>query len=134
MKWIFTHAMHPERADLIEGAIGHLSMFHDSFGYYADGVGPDTATMPNDEMKFATPYYIGNLTVVSPNLHDIAVSKCVAGRDKDAGRVRALLRHRMFSIDRLVERLCQIDASAHPLQPLQPLVGWARRRAAEADA
>lgn len=79
-------------------------------------------------MKFATLYYIGDLAVVSPDLHDIAVSKCVAGRDKDAGWVRALLRHRMISIDRLVERLCQIDASTHPR------VAWARRLAAKADA
>jgi len=28
-------ALHPERSDLIEGAIGQLSMFHDTFGYYA---------------------------------------------------------------------------------------------------
>lgn len=41
-------ATHPERADPIDGAIGHLSVFHDTFGYHADGVGPDTATMLND--------------------------------------------------------------------------------------
>ena len=81
-------ALHPERADLIEGAIGQLSMFH-----------------------------------------DIAVSKCVAGRDKDADWVRALLHHRMITLDRLVERLQQLDASAHP--PAR-LVAWAKRRAQEA--
>ena len=79
-------------------------------------------------MKFATLHYIGDLAVVSPNQHDIAVSQRVAGRDKDAGWVRALLRHGMISIDRLVERPCQIDASTHPR------VAWARRLAAEADA
>jgi hypothetical protein len=30
-------ASRPERAELIDGAIGQLSMFHDTFGYYADG-------------------------------------------------------------------------------------------------
>lgn len=34
----------PEKADLIEGSIGELSPFHDTFGYYAEGVGPSTAT------------------------------------------------------------------------------------------
>lgn len=29
----------PELADLIEGAIGEGSMFHDQFGYYAQAVG-----------------------------------------------------------------------------------------------
>ncbi len=41
-------ALHPEKADLIEGAIGVLSMFHDTFGYHADAVGPETAKMPDD--------------------------------------------------------------------------------------
>lgn len=47
-------AAHPELADLIDGAVGALSMFHDTYGYYADGVGPQTARMPGDWMKFAT--------------------------------------------------------------------------------
>jgi hypothetical protein len=34
---------HPERAGVIDGAIGELSMFHDTFGYYAQGVGEETA-------------------------------------------------------------------------------------------
>lgn len=36
----------PELADLIDGAIGELSMFHNKFGYYAQGVGPETAHLP----------------------------------------------------------------------------------------
>lgn len=31
---------------LIDGAIGEASVFHDTFGYYAHGVGPETATLP----------------------------------------------------------------------------------------
>ena len=33
----------PERADLIDGAIGEGSHFHQQFGYYAQGVGERTA-------------------------------------------------------------------------------------------
>ena len=44
-------AMHPERAELIAGAIGEWSMFHDTFGYHADGVGPETAKMPADWIR-----------------------------------------------------------------------------------
>lgn len=36
----------PELADLIEGSIGEISPFHESFGYYAQGVGPETAILP----------------------------------------------------------------------------------------
>jgi hypothetical protein len=37
---------HPERADLIEGSIGELSPFHQTFGYYAQGVAEETAILP----------------------------------------------------------------------------------------
>jgi hypothetical protein len=37
---------HPERADLIDGSIGEGSNFHETFGYYAQGVGEETATLP----------------------------------------------------------------------------------------
>ena len=37
---------HPERADEIDGAIGELSNFHETFGYYAQDVSPQTAILP----------------------------------------------------------------------------------------
>jgi hypothetical protein len=37
---------HPELADKVDGAIGEGSAFHQVHGYYAQGVGPDTATLP----------------------------------------------------------------------------------------
>ena len=33
----------PELAEKIEGALGEGSQFHDTNGYYAQGVGPETA-------------------------------------------------------------------------------------------
>ena len=36
----------PEKSDKIEGAIGELSHFHDTYGYYAQGVGFETAKLP----------------------------------------------------------------------------------------
>jgi hypothetical protein len=122
-------AVRPELADLIDGAIGPLSMFHDTYGYYADGVGPQTARMPADWMDFAKLHYIGDITVICPDLHDLAVAKCVAGRDKDADWVRGLLRHRLIGLPRLEERLHCLAASG---VDAEPLLAWARRRAAEA--
>jgi hypothetical protein len=37
---------HPDRADDIDGGIGELSDFHQTFGYYAQGVSPQTAILP----------------------------------------------------------------------------------------
>jgi hypothetical protein len=124
-------ALHPERAELMEGSFGVLSMFHDTFGYHADGVGPETAIMPADWMQWSKLYYIGDITVVVPDLHDIAVSKSVAGRDKDATWVRALLRHGMIDADRLLERVRALDPQK---QPVPHVFAWTRRRIAEAAA
>jgi hypothetical protein len=38
---------HPERWDLIDGSIGEGSPFHTTYGYYAQGVGPETAILPS---------------------------------------------------------------------------------------
>ncbi len=37
---------HPELADKVDVAIGEGSAFYETHGYYAQGVGPDTATLP----------------------------------------------------------------------------------------
>ncbi len=122
-------AMHPERADLIDGAIGALSSFDETFGYYADGVGPETATMPGDWMDRATLHYIGDVTAICPDIHDLAVSKCAAGRDKDADYVRVLLRTGMVDAATLEARIGLLDPARCPVPTV---VAWARRRATEA--
>jgi hypothetical protein len=37
-----------EKADLIDASIGEESPFHETFGYYAHGVGPETAILPKN--------------------------------------------------------------------------------------
>lgn len=39
-------AADPGKAEEIDGAIGEGSPFHDTFGYYAHGAGPETAKAP----------------------------------------------------------------------------------------
>ena len=41
----------PDKADIIDGSIGELSPFHETFGYYAHGVGPETAILPKNWRK-----------------------------------------------------------------------------------
>jgi len=122
-------ALHPEKADLIDGAIGALSAFHDTFGYHADGVGPETAKLPPDWMKRAKLFYLNDVTAICPDLHDLAASKCAAAREKDADFVRVLLRTRLIASEVLLERIEML-----PIEPSARLVvaDWARRRAAEA--
>jgi len=124
-------SMAPEKSDAIDGAIGALSLFHDTHGYHADGVSPETAVMPPDWMTRASFQYFGDLTAISPELHDLCVSKCVAGREKDAEFVRILLRDGHVQIGTLVERIAQIDGQKHSIPAV---VAWAERRWQEAHS
>jgi len=77
---------HPDRAELVDGAIGELSAFHETFGYYAHGVGPHTATLPREwESRLVRVEGPGTAGAVGLCLdpHDLAISKLIAGREKD---------------------------------------------------
>jgi hypothetical protein len=83
----------PSTADLLTGTIGELSAFHDSFGYYGDGVSLDTAVLPDDwegrliEIENEnTNGYVG----LCLEIHDLLISKYVAGREKDRSFCRAV--------------------------------------------
>lgn len=98
---------HPERADLIDGSIGELSPFHDTFGYYAQGVSPSTAVLPanwEDRLiAIKTPATRG-ATGWCLEPHDLALSKLVAGREKDLRFVAAMAAHGMLQRDVLDAR------------------------------
>lgn len=98
---------HPERADLIDGSIGELSPFHETYGYYAQGVGERTAVLPDgwQSRLVAVPTPAGTGLCLEP--HDLVISKCVAGRDKDRDYVRAALHHRLVDRQTLLERLAR---------------------------
>jgi hypothetical protein len=73
----------PELAEVIEGAIGEGSPFHATFGYYAQGVGPETARLPRGwrdrALRISEPSTEGAIGI-APEIHDICASKLVALR------------------------------------------------------
>ena len=76
----------PADSDLIDGSIGEGSPFHETFGYYAHGVGADTAVLPagwKDRLIPVRNQNTGGGTGLCVEVHDLAVSKVVAGRAKD---------------------------------------------------
>lgn len=86
-------------------AIGYMSSFHESFGYYADPVDLDTATLPKG--------WKGRLVDLAPgdtegvrglclDPHDLAIAKYVAAREKDLAFTRALASRGMISKDQLI--------------------------------
>lgn len=99
---------HPERAELIEGSIGELSMFHATFGYYADGVDLHVATLPagwEDRLvPIRGPGTAGN-TGWALEIHDLLISKYVANREKDRHYTRAALRYELADLETLRVRL-----------------------------
>ena len=48
------------KADKVDGAIGEASMFHQSFGYYGQGVGLSTAVLPSGWEKRVVPFVWGD--------------------------------------------------------------------------
>ena len=100
----------PERADLIDGAIGEGSSFHEQFGYYAQGVGEATATLPKGWRERLIPVRNPNTADIAGlclEVHDLAISKYVAGREKDLAFTATLAQHRMTRKDALLERAAQ---------------------------
>jgi hypothetical protein len=95
-------------SDLIDGSIGEGSPFHMTFGYYAHGVGPDTAILPDGWRERLIPIRnenTGGGTGLCLEVHDLAVSKLVAGREKDLEFVAGLLRHRLAESTTIQARL-----------------------------
>lgn len=101
----------PENSILIDGAIGENSIFHRTFGYYAHGVGQDTAVLPEGAFIRLVPVSNANTrgnTGWCLELHDLAASKLAAGREKDIAFVQALLKHKLINADTVRERLAMI--------------------------
>lgn len=99
---------HPDRADLIDGSIGELSPFHDTFGYYAQGIGEETATLPDGWKERLVPVRgrrTRGATGWCLDAHDLVIAKLFAGRDKDRRFVETAARHGLVVHEVLRERL-----------------------------
>ena len=111
-----TRSMH------IEGALGAGSQFHETYGYYADGVDLTTAIVPPGWRERLVRYETAG---TAPGRgwclerHDLAVSKLVAGRPKDFDFVGSLLDAGM--LDMAVLRI-RFDALPRvgPFRPSSP--------------
>ena len=106
----------PQNSILIDGAIGERSIFHETFGYYAHGVAPETAVLPEGWQGRLVPiqnentrHYIG--WCLDP--HDLAISKMVAGRPKDLEFLAAMLELGMIDRQTLSDRLTSTKLDPH---------------------
>jgi len=98
----------PADSELVDGCIGEGSPFHQTFGYYAHGVGEETAILPTGWRGRVIPIRNENTGAgvgLCLEVHDLAVSKLVAGREKDIEFLVGLICHNMIAIDVLGDRL-----------------------------
>ena len=98
----------PERADLIDGSIGELSPFHQTYGYYAHGVGTETSVLPQgwqDRLVPVRSESTRGATGWCVELHDLLVAKAVAGREKDLRFLESVASHGFADRKILLDRL-----------------------------
>lgn len=99
-----------ERLTELLNAIGEGSPFHEAYGYYADPVGQNTAVLPKG--------WKGRLVNLPPgdtqgakelclDPHDLAVSKYIAGREKDRIFTSALVAKGLLDHGLLRQRLSE---------------------------
>src|SRR4051812_3181297 len=101
-----------QASDLIDGSIGERSPFHETFGYYAHGVGAETAILParwKERAVIIRSGATGGVTGICPHPADLAISKLAAWREKDREFVRALLRHGITTSGEIEVRLSELD-------------------------
>jgi hypothetical protein len=79
----------PAKAEEIDGALGDGSQFQMTFGYYAHGVGPETAKAPAGwEERLVRvevprrPGGKGSVVALCLEVHDLVLAKCAAGRER----------------------------------------------------
>ncbi len=82
--------LRPEKAIEIDGAMGDGSQFHETFGYYAHGVGPETAKAPRGWQERLVPVRVplvvskqAQATGWCMEAHDLVLAKLAAGRERD---------------------------------------------------
>lgn len=92
---------HPELADQIDGNLGEFSMFHETYGYYAHGVGPETVKGPQGWLDRLVPVTARTLDGrqargLCLEKHDLVLAKAAAGRERDWEFVEDAMRHALL--------------------------------------
>ena len=107
------------KADLLDGSIGEASMFHETFGYYAQGVTAKTAVLPKNWRKRLVRYETAATRPVVAwclEIHDLWISKAIAGRLKDLEFCAALLKAGAVDPGVLMRRLATVAGLGKEVQ------------------
>lgn len=109
----------PAAADDIDWALGDGSQFQLTFGYYAHGVGPETAKAPADWQSRLVRHEIPprpgskrSPVALCLEPHDLVLAKCVAGREKDWDYAREALKAGLVRLEMLLNRVVMLPVDA----------------------
>lgn len=115
----------PERSDEIDGSLGDGSYFDLTYGYYAHAVGPETAIAPAGWEERLVPVRgpnTGGATGWCLEVHDLLLSKCVAGRERDWEFAEEALRHGLADPEVLRRRASDLPLAAARIDAVRRMV------------
>jgi hypothetical protein len=121
---------HPERADVIDGSIGELSPFHETFGYYAQGVAEETARLPRGWKERLIVIQNENTRGVKGlclEVHDLLVAKAIAGREKDLAFLGNAAEYHLADAGVLFRRLATVETDPVLMERARALIQRAFR-------
>lgn len=115
-------------ATLLDGQAGEWSEFHETNGFYIQGVGRRTANLPADWKQrlvpVSPPGHPGSIGLcLEP--HDLCAAKILAGRGKDLAFVVALLKAGLVSADTIRARIERLEPDGVSGDRIQVARGWA---------
>jgi hypothetical protein len=122
-------AKRPEAAEDIDAAIGDGSVFHETFGYYAHGVGPETAKAPagweTRLVRVQVASRVGGsatVTALCLEAHDLVLAKCAAGRERDWAFAREAIRAGLVDPNELRRRAGHLPVSEAALAHIEAML------------
>lgn len=102
----------PKRAEEIDGALGDGSYFQSTYGYYAHGVGPETARAPAGWEERLVRVDVarragedGHVIALCLEPHDLILAKCAAGRERDWQFAKDALAGHVVQLEELLRRV-----------------------------
>lgn len=109
----------PDAAIEVDGALGDGSQFHLAYGYYAHGVGPETAKAPRGWQERLVRREIPPRVASTHNavgwfleIHDLVLSKCAAGRERDWEYAEETIRAGLVDPTVLLARSAELPLTA----------------------
>ncbi len=118
------------KSDTVDMHLGEDSHFHQTFGYYAQGVDVEVATLPSgwqDRIVVLTSAATDGASGHCLEPHDLVVAKLVAGRMKDMEFADALLHAELIDPDLLIARAQTLEVPGAPSRVTGWVTGWLKK-------